>query len=89
MTAPPRINYQILKEHVDKFEVVRDALLEEAGRDGVACQMIIEMLVCWHSSIATRGNTIEACYVADSINKHAKQLLTDSPSMVIDGPHRK
>ena len=61
------------------------AALEKEG-DAVMQQKLIELLLTRHALRA--GNKLDAVFVADSVNKHCKQMITDNVHMMLDGDRR-
>jgi hypothetical protein len=84
------VTYTMTEKDWETMEAVRD-LLMEIEPDGVKQQMAIELLCVWHIVRAVGGlpgYKLKAVFIADSMNKHVKQLVTENIGMLTDGDHR-
>jgi hypothetical protein len=82
--------YRMTDKNWETMEKLRD-LLVEIEPNGVEQQMAIELLCVWHIVRAVNGMPgykMKAVFIADSMNKHVKQIVTENIGMLVDGDHR-
>jgi hypothetical protein len=85
------VTYMMTDKNWETMEKLRDLLIE-IEPNSVQQQMAIELLCVWHVVRAVRHQAslkMKAVFIADSMNKHVKQIVTENIGMLIDGDHRR
>jgi len=72
------------EEKLAKSDELKQKLIELAGKDPIFMQQLIEAMMVWFAFSAARQSELDACFILDSMAKHAKQFML-GPNLVAEG----